>query len=337
MTTAKHPSSLARLRWVAGFLCAVSATVVAAPASAIMLGNNAPVDLHDGTKGVLDGSRADCLAGKGYTWAFTDVTANDSLSVWATTTSLDCSLAANRQMNGCIQIGDSTNITNTTTTRTVSIPELAEAVTPIDPVSCTDSGAANDSHVVTVYFLVNGSSADVAVGDYYQTEVTLDFNGPGAATIDSVGVGGDTSLTVTWKTTTGTDIAGYQVFCQQATSDCAAPDLVPGEVPDPALRCDDTSNDGTKGNSGTAINLEEGVLYAVGVGAVDVIGNSGPLSELLCGSPEPVIGFYDALESAGEIDSLCSISMVTPARGERGPWLLAMLGLGGLAGLRRRR
>ena len=113
-------------------------------------------------------------------------------------------------------------------------------------------------------------------------------------------------------------------------SNCAATVLVAGGIPPSAYRCGSASS--TTATSGTLSGLTNFTTYTVGVAAVDVLGNPGPLSELVCGSPEPVDDFFETYRRAGGQGGggYCSIQR----RSE--PGLLSVLGLA-LLGLTIRR
>ncbi|MBW2524611.1 MAG: hypothetical protein JRI23_10570 [Deltaproteobacteria bacterium] len=72
--------------------------------------------------------------------------------------------------------------------------------------------------------------------------------------------------------------------------------MVPGEPPPPGLeRCGSTTSE----TSGIAEGLEVGASYAVAVAGYDLVGNVGNLSELACGSPEPVDDFFEIYRKSG--------------------------------------
>lgn len=51
--------------------------------------------------------------------------------------------------------------------------------------------------------------------------------------------------------------------------------------------------------SGAASGLTNGVAYAVAVAATDGVENVGLLSQVVCGTPAPVDGFFDEYRKAG--------------------------------------
>jgi hypothetical protein len=85
---------------------------------------------------------------------------------------------------------------------------------------------------------------------------------------------------------------------------------------------------------GNASGLVDGVPYNIAVAAEDVYENTGPLSVLGCGVPQPVTGFFKAYRDAGGLGGggYCSFSM----KREPVPWL-ALLGIASCLAFRRRR
>ncbi len=72
--------------------------------------------------------------------------------------------------------------------------------------------------------------------------------------------------------------------------------LVAGERPDETYRC---GSSGRLSSSIDAEGLANNVTHAVAVAAVDIVGNSGPLSESVCGTPEIVDDFFELYRRAG--------------------------------------
>jgi hypothetical protein len=78
---------------------------------------------------------------------------------------------------------------------------------------------------------------------------------------------------------------------------CPSDALVPGKRPSSEYECG--SIDTKTGTSMEATGLMNGVNYAVAVAAVDDVGNSGPLSRVACGTPQPVNDFFELYRQAG--------------------------------------
>lgn len=312
-------------------LLLLSLWLVKGEAWAISIGTPAPEELHDGLP--LTASSADCNAGASFTWNLVDLMANDSIEVWASE-SQDCSLSASRTGGDatCVRIKDPIGVSEMTREVTVTVPEITGAVPDIT--DCVDSATGNTTRTVDVYFLVN-VSGDVPMEDVAFESLTLDFIGPAAPTLNSVGPAGATSLTASWSPPQGDAGLRFNLYCQQATAgsegeSCEADGLVPGEMPPGDLLCSDGAIDGAKGS--TTESLTQGTVYAVGVAGIDNIDNPGVLSNLRCAAPEPLFGFGDAV---GEVDGLCSIS----SGPQPGPlrWGYLLVGLGVASTLVRRR
>ncbi|MBE7478405.1 MAG: hypothetical protein HS104_00210 [Polyangiaceae bacterium] len=78
---------------------------------------------------------------------------------------------------------------------------------------------------------------------------------------------------------------------------CPSAALVPGERPDSAYQCGSVTS--KTDTSTEAKGLLNGVNYAVAVAGFDRVGNSGPLSSVACGSPQPVDDFFELYRRAG--------------------------------------
>ena len=68
-----------------------------------------------------------------------------------------------------------------------------------------------------------------------------------------------------------------------------------GDMPDETYRCGSAPG----GSSGKITGLKDGVVYAVGVAAVDSFDNPGKLSNIACATPVPVDDFFDLYKEAG--------------------------------------
>jgi len=317
-------------------LLAVGLLLISGEAAAQITISQPPEQLHNTGGMDLIASRADCEGAKGFTWTFSGLTANDNVSIWASSGD-DCTQQTNRNSSTgtCKKISDAVKSSGQTLDITVGVDEMAKAY-PDDITGCLDSASGNVTRPTTIYFLVNESGSDVS--NATSATVTLDFIGPSATTLTSLAPKSATSLNANWNAVEGESDPSYTLYCAVAidgseaggTSDdgtCAATELVPDELP-PSGGCGDSS-----GTSGEATNLEEGTLYAIGVAAVDYIDNPGFLSNLRCASPEPVVGFYDTI---GDVNGLCTIARVSPTPTRWG-WVVVGLGAAGLVVARRRR
>lgn len=121
----------------------------------------------------------------------------------------------------------------------------------------------------------------------------------------SNGTGGTTSTETDTETETGgaTDGAagtsGDDTDTESTDPFCVSDILVPGEpVPEGAIDCGFTGASGTRGGETSEV-LENGVNYAMAVATEDDVNNIGVLSELSCGVPQEITGFYEAYRAAG--------------------------------------
>jgi len=103
-----------------------------------------------------------------------------------------------------------------------------------------------------------------------------------------------------------------------------------------SLRCGKT---GSIGGDGTTDNkLENGRLYAVAVAGIDAVGNHGPLSNIVCATPEEVTDFFEDYRASGGKGGggFCSV-IPGLAKVRENAGFAAALVLLGLAGYGRRR
>lgn len=115
---------------------------------------------------------------------------------------------------------------------------------------------------------------------------------------------------------------------------CGGNALIEGEIPSGSYRCGTV--DAYSAVQGYAKNLTNGRTYAVGLTAVDRLGNESGLSNVLCNSPREVFTFFDDYRNAGGAGGggFCSVASVGSSR-DGWPWI-GLLGFGiGLALLRR--
>ncbi len=88
---------------------------------------------------------------------------------------------------------------------------------------------------------------------------------------------------------------------------CSGGGLTPGEFPPEEYFCGEVSGraarrgstESTDENPDVEVSIENGQTYAVGVAATDQVGNVGKLSRLACGTPEPVITFFERYRQSG--------------------------------------
>lgn len=185
-------------------------------------------------------------------------------------------------------------------------------------------------------------------GTPLQYEVQYDLLGPGPPGSVNAGIG-QNALVVSWKeSSNAAEVSRYRVYAEpvsatgeggasgdpgtgtdggtQEPTACTSSVLNPGEpVPEGTRVRGEANASSTKAE---ATGLTNGVRYAVAVASVDDFMNSGNLSALDCGTPEPVTGFYEAYRAAGGEagGGYCAIGG-TPSRLSAAAAALAALGL----------
>ncbi|MBX3182978.1 MAG: fibronectin type III domain-containing protein [Polyangiaceae bacterium] len=201
--------------------------------------------------------------------------------------------------------------------------------------ACTDEDNGTRK-TLTLWFMLDNSS-DTAINQL-SWDTSYDLAGPPAPAGVSAGIG-EEQLTVSWRAPTDTDLASYRFYCDSAAGGgdgggaCTSAALVPGEVPSSEYECG--SNSSRTATSGTVSGLTNFQEYVVGVSAVDNLGNAGPLSELVCATPEPVDDFFELYRRAGGKGGggYCAMS---PSQAPARP-LGVVVGLGMLGWFLRRR
>jgi hypothetical protein len=140
---------------------------------------------------------------------------------------------------------------------------------------------------VNVHFILSQGGAAVPGGPVLP--ITFDLLGPGAVLVTSAKPS-DAALSLSWSLPSeASDTKGYALYCEPAVIDdsgaCRAETLDPGDV----LPLDRSLSQVDAARSTSEVRgLENGKPYACGVSAFDAFANVGPLSNLVCGTPEPV-------------------------------------------------
>jgi hypothetical protein len=139
-------------------------------------------------------------------------------------------------------------------------------------------------------------------------------NDGGATTVDA-GDGGTATTTVDAGTSTVCSDGGTSTTAPAST--CTSPNFVDpngGKIfPDAAFAAKYECGEIT-GNSGTTVvassvagaPLVNGTSYAVAVAATDAYGNAGPLSSVICKTPQPTTDFWEDYKNAGGRAGGCS-------------------------------
>jgi hypothetical protein len=299
------------------------AALVAADAAAIVLDTSVTRNSErDSSAQPFTVSYADCIDGNQFVFILSDLTAGDTLSLWATGSS-DCTDLTTRNDGLCTTLISAFQLSDDTASMRVDSADIANSLSNVS--DCVDSGAIDAPRPIKLYFLVDEETDPVSEFATYATKV--DVRGPAAPTEVTVGLADDGALAVSYtESSSSTDIAGYHFYCEAlgeaptggeggangaggmaglggseagtgaASGECVANTLVPGELAPVGLGpCGDTQST----TQGLAQGLTNFVRYAVAVAGYDDVGNVGPLSGLACGMPEPVDDFFDLYRKAG--------------------------------------
>lgn len=305
-------------------------------------------------------SRADCEAGpdrRGDVFHFPLMLEGNyssyELQVWVGGMGNDCSEPAARtgQSPQCWLVYKGVPTTNTPTID-IRAQDIVGMHKTTDPTNGPGSGTVEDCQPepgstsapqeVNLFFMFISGSGGTIVGNGITWSTRYALMGPRAPLGVSAG-SGNTQLVLHWTPSNDANLTGYRFFCDpmpgseadQGDGSCAASDLVPGEIPQGARECGGVDN--STATTGHVKGLVNGHSYSVGVAGVDTVGNLGPLSEVVCQSPEPTEDFYQLYTDAGGTagGGFCSIQ---GARGgaHMGISALALLSFVGLASRMRR-
>lgn len=255
------------------------------------------------------------------------------LQVWAAKDgSQSCTSADSRATligSQCWLVYSENVATNDVTLRTQDIVPHANSAAGPGSGTAEACSVGTSGNVTLFFILFDGDSQASAAAT--PLALTYDLEGPAAPTELGLGVG-DTRLFPTWEVSAANDEQGYRIYCEPATGDCTAANLVAGEIP--ASTLSEKGTGGPSATSGEASGLTNNQTYACAVAAYDELENVGPLSELVCAQPEPVEGYFKGYREAGGQGGggYCAF-------GRSGPEALAALaaGLAALAFARRRR
>ncbi|WP_437613323.1 hypothetical protein WMF20_11815 [Sorangium sp. So ce834] len=315
-------------------------------------------------------SREDCLTDNDlrFTVTLTGFSTSQTLEVWVSE-SQDCTLYSNRDTGTRCRRIKAVSPLDDTMEIELSAKEIAAA---LGAEGCEGTRSSTGAVSVTMYFM-RLESLDQDGPDHAKWESTkMDLQGPKPPT-EVEAHPGDGRLLVDFKQNEDEDVEGYYLYCDgggqsssgaggagagggddgagaagggsgggatgAGSSGCQASRLVPGEVPESALRCGKVG----KANRGEAMKFDNGEAiangkpYVVGVAAYDLVGNAGPLSELSCATPVDVDGFFEKYRDAGGQagGGFCSVGGPIGA----GRWVSAPLGVlvaGAALGLWRR-
>lgn len=192
--------------------------------------------------------------------------------------------------------------------------------------ACEDfDGSASKTPLRFHFLLIDDPDEDTSPSAVWESD--FDLLGPSPPT-DLRGGGGEERVIVEFTPSSATGVNGYKAFCGPALGadedNCEAEGLTPGEIPDPELECSDIVTGGTS-NEAVADDLANGTRYAVGVAAVDDLGNVGPLSaNVVCATPQPSDGFYELYRASGGQGGGGLCAFRAPAKSAVSAWLMLL-------------
>jgi hypothetical protein len=296
-------------------------------------------------------NQPDCLdadAKVTFSVGVTGAMSSHKFEVWAGS---DCGdLMQRDEENSCMKLEEATPTNDT------KVEVLArDLVQPIKAGAGAGVGTDESCRVETektkrtLYFLlVDADRKQVGAGKW---EFDYDLAPPAAPSNLTAGPG-EQSLTLHFDAPKDeNDAADYHLYCSElgaetggaagapstevaADAGCTSSVLVAGQIPPEDHRCGTQTALGAD-SATTDMSLQNGVKYAVAITLVDGVGNESVLSNVACGTPEEVTGFYEAYRAAGGEagGGFCSFA---PGRRAAIPIGAALL-IGCAALLRRRR
>lgn len=153
---------------------------------------------------------------------------------------------------------------------------------------------------LTVHFALVAGNVSGGMG--VKLPLTFDLRGPTPPTLDTEVLPGEGRLFPSWTSTSAAtaDTQNYYVYCEETASllPCTAPTLVAGQ----RLAADSPLKRGQAGVNAKTVEakgLSNGTPYACAVAGYDKFANLGKLSNLACGVPEPVEGYFKQYRAAG--------------------------------------
>jgi MYXO-CTERM domain-containing protein len=289
---------------------------------------------------------ADCIAGDfmDMTVRLNNVQGGEGMEVWVGTEE-GCASSATRgdlTANQCWLVHRDANAQN-------NVHLLVQNVIPHNVKDLSRPGNAEDcegetiagSGDIKIYFILTDGDNEVDGAAAAMWPAEYDLKGPSPAKPKGLGIG-DTRLYPEWEPKDPLEDTKYlRAYCEATDpgagvngAPCTAPSLVVGEPPPANFPSAQTSKGGTNVEVKDLMNYQR---YACGLATEDELMNVGVLSPLMCGTPQPVVGYYKAYRNAGGQagGGWCSYGHRTTA----GALSLSAFGLFALflAGRRRRR
>jgi len=223
----------------------------------------------------------------------------------------------------CSPLGSSTG-SNTSTAGSSGTGATAAATGGTDTggSSGTDTGGTSTSGV-------DAGGADGTAGTDTGGTAGTDTGGTGGTATSGSGGSSGTSASGSSTGTSGT--SSTPAAAPGCSSDVLIPDQAP---PADAIDCGSVGAQGITSGETRQV-LENDATYAVAVATEDNANNIGVLSQIACGTPQDITGFFEAYRDAGGKagGGYCSFA---PARNSALAWLFAV-GVAASALVRRRR
>lgn len=322
---------LARLAAVAAFsITALGANTASAANIAIdMTGVKQDPSNHPQNLNPFYISQADCSGGAKLTFPVSIMNRPSSaqFEVWAGST---CDQAMSRTSTSttvvCKKLTASVPDINNGGNVVIASADIANAVPGV--ASCVDSGSQTAGTKITLYFMLitNENTENVDATNVASFTTTVDLLGPTAPTGVTIKAGGEV-LILDYTLPTDSDINAFYAYCDSGGA-VVTPDggadggdagtmmsggapvcvgdagacsggsvLTAGQIPSTKYQ---VGNAGNKSSTEVvASGLTDGTCYECGVAAIDTLGNAGPLSTVLCSTPEPINDFYQLYVDAG--------------------------------------
>jgi len=259
-------------------------------------------------------NQRDCLANATITFDVTATTATSAqLEVWAGTA---CTEKINRdESTNCVKAGEAQLRTNPITVRVQDLLQQpgqgSSGVNQGTDATCTPQSSATGESKRTLFFLAINSSDGQATGSSGKWEFEFDVIAPTAPT-NVTAEAGEQSLTLSFTAPDIGDLSKYRLYCSNLATEagagaagdagnaaCSSATLKAGEAPaEGAFECGNPTSIG-RSSVDTDADLLNGTTYAVAMASEDKFGNISTVSNVACGTPANVTGFYEAYRAAG--------------------------------------
>lgn len=303
-----HSLPLSSPRAIATALATLAVVLHVSPAAAqeIAIANEASLPRLDAsgapvTKRSIDEqpegvSRTDCLADQRIRLPVhvTGFAAGDALEAWASLEGEDCAALGNRRgpaatcaRLGVLPLAMDVDFDVPVRSLLAIAPPFTVAAPATGDAAC---GRVDRTRLSVQILLFRAEEPSVPVASK-TILIDADTVGPAAPTITSTAPGAG-SIAIDWQAAGGapaSDMTGTMLYAEPSTTDagaCASSALHPGSIAGTDVT-PSTRVIGTTATSAVASGLDAGTRYAVAVASTDDFGNVGPLSDVVCETPEP--------------------------------------------------